>query len=1572
MKKKILSVLLSVAVMLSTMPIGIAETVAENDLLTNVNQDIATSDGKSLIDDTYQYCVENDNYFAYMWIPQNAEYLNGVMIAKSNLIESRVMQSKTIRDVLSKYNIGIVYLHARNTTDDPTTSTIIGDFDYRDENAAGSIIDEMMARFATVSGYDELRYTPFIGVGHSAGMGLGRALGSWDPSRAIAQICLKGGTALTIPGVSGSDYVGDNYDIQPGVPTYLESGQFTEHASYNNPAGKDNYIDNDIPNLTKIRAKGADRLITMSVEWESGHYDLSEKSNEMIAKYLDVIIPARLGSQATANTKMTKDYKLTDLTNTGYVADVKMFGTRTTDNAEDTYNHGDVSDFTEEQQKQMAWFPNEEIYNTIRNFTSDRKDIPSEVDNNSYVTYDISYTNDSGKFSEWPAGNICYYVSNTQSIAMEFDISNLKNAENITLKVPFQSGNSTRNITVSKIENPWTDEREFTVPTDETIIQENVSVSDINVDVTEAVKNESGDKLYIKLSSTEAGSGSDFYCATAYDGYTCGSITTDKTKLPKLLPKSNAKKTKHQYLQLEDPTSKTPRAFTRITRYDVINPNDSLYADGLEDDPMTFSMYVDKMNVVSPDHIDAGSKVEKVSDTPAVITPVMAPIEWVGVEKAELNDTDEENNVSTKWRNVLRWKNNRVFYRLSSQDSYLNINTFDVYDENKELEFAYATNTLQIFPLYVSGGQPQELTLPEIADVSSDFSSFNVNPTSSANLPVDLMVEYGPIKAEKNADGSYKIVPDQIPAGASYPIECKLVASQFGVNNNGKKINTAEPVEKVFYITKDSEISELPLNGELNSNLLIEKGITGFNVEGNGTITLKMNNDTAFNEERAASITAERTNTTDTNYAKHYKYPDNYNPYDYWPDYPGEWTAKVENSGFVPLSAFTNGDRKNINLHYINMIETEGITSIIPVTSQTEVINPKANPWGNGINIVWQKPQGYAYDSVKVYIKNEDGEFNSTDNVVYGDTNALIKGLGNAEYEFKIVTVKNNVESNGIIVKGNVSDRKYLLDDFETGDLTSGMNWLSNLEAYQPYAWSTHTGASVLLSTDENDNHYMGIQNTYTSAIQTMNINIPGGLNSKMTKLVTDIKVDKLENSQSAGQVYFELFNPTTGKSYGIEKGNDFELDDKEWHTGYSISLSSFGLPKDEETLSQITVLKIGRKVVGGGNNNRRGKIYIDNLGFEEEEPIKTVKLSLSAENIAGDNSALPNGFAPDVNKVNYLFDGDTSNKNLYSTQKQKRLYFDLGAEYKISKIVVTDYTTKGTLVVSGSNTDPITISKHDDAFKTLIRTNGSTQNGIASHYEDILDNETAIGRTAEANDIYLVSGFEKIRYISIFDWSNVPQVAELEIYVVDDGTVKPTATPTATPTAEPTATPTAEPTEKPTATPTVTPTAEPTATPTAKPTATPTAEPTEKPTAKPTATPTEKPTATPTAKPTEKPTATPTAKPTATPITEPTATPIAEPTEQPVKSIEFATPTRTETGIKIPVTVNEDVNCEAVIYVAEYDGDILTGIKSIYEKDINKTEDIQIPCNITEGRKIKIFIWDKNQKPLWDVLRLD
>lgn len=1414
--KKLLATIVSMCMIVTAVvsPMGTAIANAAgttvDDLITTGNEDLYDADGNALQDDTYQYGVSSGNYYAFMWVPESAEHLNGLMVAKSNLIEPRILESVTVRNVLAKYNIGVLYVHSRSTTDDTITADW-GSFNYTKSSNTGAALDEMLAKLAAVSGYDELLYAPLIGVGHSAGMGLGQKIGSWDPERAIAQICMKGWPGdVGVYNTSGNSIA----DIQPGVPTYLAQGQWSEHCNYNDP-GKDNFIDNRFPaSFANIRGNGTDRLLSASVEWETGHYEWGEQSNEAVANYLDNIIPARLGEQATSQNKIAENYTLTDLTdsNEAYVADIAMYGKRNVVNAESTYAHGLAKDFTDEEQKTMVWFVNEEQYQFVRDFTVDRKNVTTynggsddDEEEDTRVkkiatSYDRSYNIDTGNFSEWPSGNICFYVADTQEIAYEFDISALTkekdSLDTVTLSIPHMQNNASQKVALYQVENPWDTARKFTVPEERTLVAENLSVTNINVDITEIVqnttedmlyfvlksyengssgsdfyaktrydgyssnsytddesqmahlnigyktvyeekpstiyttidrsynketgnfsewpsgnicvyisdnqeiayefdiselaqekdsldtvtlsiphkannesrkaiiyqienpwdtgvftvpvnktivaedlpvtnitvditelvKNATGDKIYFVLGSNDTGSGSDFYSGTMYDGYKCDSYTEDQSKWAKLTivytsddSEDDGKETgidetdKHQYLRLEDPGKGVPKELSgTVSRYGVTNPGDVGFQNGIEGDPNTFSMVVDKMNQVTCDHYDTsgnagveytekGTRVNTSDNTPAYIVPTMAPVEWIGVKEEELNNTDAGNHVASKWRNYMRWKNNRVYYHMASQDQYMAINAYDVYNEDGELQFSRGIQAFQIYGPTNQSGTPQVITFADVPNykVSALKAGVTLNPTSSLasdGYKVDLMVDYGPLKVEQQDDGSYTMTLEQLPAGATYPIECKLVATQFGSSVNS--VRRAEPVEKVFYIYEDTAVSAITESGAVNTNEWKMNGITGFNVEGAGTVTLGMANDTIFNAKRCADISTVRANSTDAVYKTHYQYPAGYNPYDYWQDYPGTWTAEADN-GFVSLGDFVSGDRTNIDLTYINTIRLgDGITKITPVISQTEVVGAKANAWGYGVNIVWQKPHGAAYDTVTVYNGSEKlGETTSADT-----TNLVVQGLEKGEYTLTVKTIKGGTESTGVDISAVVDGKNYLVDDFEGGDLTSGLNWVNYAKVQSAYAFSSYMGESLTLLEDDEDNHYLGMQCTYGPYIQTTNVTIPGGLTPEMSKLVMDIKVDKLENQQgySNGQVYFEFYNPTTGRSYSIDRGDDFALEDKEWHEDYTLSLSDFKLPTDAETLAQITVLRVGRKTVGGGYNNRRGKIYLDNITLSE------------------------------------------------------------------------------------------------------------------------------------------------------------------------------------------------------------------------------------------------------------------------------------------------------------------------------------------------------------------------------------
>lgn len=92
-------------------------------------------------------------------------------------------------------------------------------------------------------------------------------------------------------------------------------------------------------------------------------------------------------------------------------------------------------------------------------------------------------------------------------------------------------------------------------------------------------------------------------------------------------------------------------------------------------------------------------------------------------------------------------------------------------------------------------GVRQHIMFPGLPDVPEGTESLPLAASSDCSLPVYYYVEEGPAEIEDN-----RIVFTQIPPRAKYPVKVTVVAWQYGISG---MIQTAEPVKRWFYITKD-------------------------------------------------------------------------------------------------------------------------------------------------------------------------------------------------------------------------------------------------------------------------------------------------------------------------------------------------------------------------------------------------------------------------------------------------------------------------------------------------------------------------------------------------------------------------------------------------------------------------------------------------------------------------------------------------------------------------------------------------------------------------------------------------
>ena len=98
-------------------------------------------------------------------------------------------------------------------------------------------------------------------------------------------------------------------------------------------------------------------------------------------------------------------------------------------------------------------------------------------------------------------------------------------------------------------------------------------------------------------------------------------------------------------------------------------------------------------------------------------------------------------------------------------------------------------------------GQRQYILFPGLPDVKAESGSLSLKATSDCGLPVSYYIKEGPAEIEGD-----QIVFTPIPPRSKFPVKVTVVAWQYGIAG---KVQTAEPVERSFYILKSGETAEL-------------------------------------------------------------------------------------------------------------------------------------------------------------------------------------------------------------------------------------------------------------------------------------------------------------------------------------------------------------------------------------------------------------------------------------------------------------------------------------------------------------------------------------------------------------------------------------------------------------------------------------------------------------------------------------------------------------------------------------------------------------------------------------------
>ena len=155
-----------------------------------------------------------DHPQAFLWIPENCKQVRGVVFTQHNMIEEGMLEHPAFRKTMTELGFAEVWV----------TPGINITYDFTKD--AGEDFNYMMKKLATVSGYNELQFTPVVPMGHSAYASFPWNFAAWNPQRTLALVSVHGDaplTKLTGSGKPNPDWGNRNID---GVPSLFIMGEY--------------------------------------------------------------------------------------------------------------------------------------------------------------------------------------------------------------------------------------------------------------------------------------------------------------------------------------------------------------------------------------------------------------------------------------------------------------------------------------------------------------------------------------------------------------------------------------------------------------------------------------------------------------------------------------------------------------------------------------------------------------------------------------------------------------------------------------------------------------------------------------------------------------------------------------------------------------------------------------------------------------------------------------------------------------------------------------------------------------------------------------------------------------------------------------------------------------------------------------------------------------------------------------------------------------------------------------------------------------------------------------------------
>lgn len=203
----------------------------------------------------------NDHPQAFLWIPESCRQVRAIIVGQHNMSEETIFEHPAFRRAMGELGFAIVWI----------TPGISQTWDV----TAGvqDALDDLMTRFAQVTGYTELAFAPVVPIGHSAMATYPWNFAAWNPERTLAVLSVHGDSPQThLPGYGRANLDWGQRTVE-GIPSLMVMGEYE-------------WWEDRLFTAFDYRRSHPDAPLSMLADAGHGHFDSSDALVDYLVLFL--------------------------------------------------------------------------------------------------------------------------------------------------------------------------------------------------------------------------------------------------------------------------------------------------------------------------------------------------------------------------------------------------------------------------------------------------------------------------------------------------------------------------------------------------------------------------------------------------------------------------------------------------------------------------------------------------------------------------------------------------------------------------------------------------------------------------------------------------------------------------------------------------------------------------------------------------------------------------------------------------------------------------------------------------------------------------------------------------------------------------------------------------------------------------------------------------------------------------------------------------------------------------------------------------------------------------------------